>query len=150
MITAAISQLKNKHYLATFVVQIDRSQASQLEFFASSIKPTYTAAENWAVVYYKKWLQKELHSFLKQRTTALIQVGAFTQDWQNHINQLMAVKNQNSLAKTCQFIVQHQNNFRALVPGRNSQQHYWHYTIEDIIANAANYIMLNQKLANKC
>lgn len=148
MITAIISPLQGKH-LATFVVQIERSPAAPLEFFCSTLKASQMDAQKWAILNYRKWLQKELHNFLKQRTAAFLRVGAFTDAEQKLINQLMGVKHQNSLTKTCLFIIQHQNSFRALVPRPSSQQYYWHYTLEEIIKNANDYIMLNQKVTCK-
>jgi hypothetical protein len=145
MITATINPMKEK-YIATFLVHANRPDLAPLEFFANAVKNTQKEAEMWAINQYKLWLKTQVKKFLTQREIAFIKVGALSYEYSNVIKQCRKIKDQPSLTTVCMFIVDNQELLRALVPGKQSTQHYWAYTIEEIITGAHDYIVLNQKL----
>lgn len=148
MIAAVITPVKDK-YMATFAVQILRSTSAPVEYFVGAIKENKLDAEKWTIMQYRKWLQKEIISFLKQRTAALLRVAYYTMEYELEVNKLFEIRNQKTLTKTCAFIIQNQNSLRFLVPAPNSAQYYWHFTIEDIIQCANDYLLMGQSLKAK-
>jgi hypothetical protein len=145
MITATITPVKNQ-YLATFLVQIKRPDMANYQIFENAILATGKEAESWSIKTYKNWLKKEIKRFCTQREMAYLKAGVNSNQVAVALNQLRKIKDCPSLTTVCLFIVNNQQILRLLVPNKNSAQFYWSYTIEDIITNAHNYVMLNQKL----
>ena len=145
MITAVIKEVQGK-YVVTFVVNVERMPYANLEFYATCVKDSYKDAESWAILQYKKWLQKEITNFCNQRKKAFQQVGPLSIAAHGLFDLLVTIKSQSSLTKTCLFITQHQDKLKSIVPGPTSSQYYWHFVMEAIFKASHEYLCFNQKL----
>jgi hypothetical protein len=148
MIIATVNHAHEK-VICTFLVHIDRPNNSAKEFSKVALKNTTREAETWANSEFKKFLQKEIKSFLTQRTIALKQVGVFNTAIEQRINSLKRIAEQPTLTAVCQFIIKHQTDIRLMVPSSTSNQHYWTYEIEAMISAAHSFIMYNKSIIEK-
>lgn len=143
MITATINP-KNDKYIVSFIVFAQRPDLAPIEFYANAVKDTQQAAQSWAITQYKLFLKNEVKKFVSMRENALMRVGMLNQAYIEIFNMLKKIKDCPSLTSVCLFIVQNQDYLRALVPSKNSAQHYLTYTIEEIITGAYEYAMNNK------
>ncbi|MCK6611583.1 MAG: hypothetical protein L6Q78_11145 [Bacteroidia bacterium] len=139
MIIANLSEV-NGHHLATFGVKIARPHHKEKQLFENKFFPNPVSARNWATGRAKVFIKKEFSSFLKQRRTALIQVGMLNVNIASIITGLLRIEECNSLADTCRFVITHQQKFRILLPSLESTHHYWAAEIEELIHFSHSYI----------
>ena len=148
MIIATVNHADEK-VICTFLVHIDRPNNAAKEFSKVALKNTTREAEMWANSEFKKFLQKEIKSFLNQRSIALKQVGQINLAFEQRINSLKRIAEQPTLTGVCQFIVKHQTELRILVPSQHSNQHYWAFEIEALISAAHSFVMYNKSIIEK-
>lgn len=148
MIIASLSEVHGQ-FIATFGVKIARPSHSEKKLFENSWCTNPAQAKNWANSRAKLFIKKELTSFLKQRRTALMQVGMLNSHIDSIINGLLRLSECQSLADTCRFVVTHQQKLRVLLPSIESSQHYWSSEIEEIIHFSHQYVTGENPLWNK-